>query len=112
VTGVQTCALPIFFDRDLTEITMHVQRNRSHVASFTMVVGGRPGGQNDSDGFVLATQPGKSQGRPQSRSGSQPIRQARPARLAFSLKPLSRCPDANPHVNRPAEASAHSSSPE
>src|SRR5436190_24067243 len=27
-----------------------------------MLVGGRPGGQNDSDGFVLAAQPGKSFG--------------------------------------------------
>src|SRR6266568_9539349 len=30
---------------------------------------------NDSDGFVLSAQPDKSQGRPVSKSGSQPIRQ-------------------------------------
>src|SRR5439155_3968365 len=102
----------LVLDRDLTEVTVHIQPNETHVASSSMVVGGRPGRQNDSDGFVLTAQPGESQGRTQSRSGSQPIPQVRPAHPAFSREPLSRCLDANPHVKRPAEASTQFSSPE
>src|SRR5205807_3994458 len=49
----------------------------------------------------ISAQPGKSQGRPQSRSGSQPIRYARPAHPAFSLKPLSRWLQGERRMGRP-----------
>jgi hypothetical protein len=45
------------------------------------------GGQNDNYGFALAAHPGKSQGRPVTPAGSQPIAQHRPARPAFSQSP-------------------------
>jgi hypothetical protein len=34
---------------------------------------GGAAGENDNDGYVLAAQPGESQGRPLRMSGSQPI---------------------------------------
>jgi hypothetical protein len=50
---------------------------------------------NDTYGFALTAHPGKSQGRPLKPSGSQPIRQTRPARPAFSLGP---CPGTRPNL--------------
>jgi len=58
-------------DRHLAEIAVDVQRDRSHVASFDCVAETQRA--NDTDGFVLAAQPDKSQGRPLSSSGSRPI---------------------------------------
>jgi stalled ribosome rescue protein Dom34 len=63
----------LLLDRDLAEVAVDIQRYRAHVASSQMADRGRRSGQNDTDGSVLAAQPDKSQGRPVSRSGSQPI---------------------------------------
>jgi hypothetical protein len=59
-------------DRDLAEVAVDVQGDRSHVAS-SRFVWGRRSGRNDTDGSVLAAQPDKSQGRPLSSPGSRPI---------------------------------------
>ena len=49
---------------------------------------GRDGGQNDTYGFALAAHPGKSQGRPVTPTGSQPIRTVRPARPRSPRAPV------------------------
>ena len=49
---------------------------------------------NDTDGFVLAAQPGKSQGRPLNTSGSQPIRRC--AAYPSCVLPEGPCPVARP----------------
>jgi D-arabinose 1-dehydrogenase-like Zn-dependent alcohol dehydrogenase len=71
-----------------------------------------PGGHDDGDRFVLAAQPGKSQERPQSRSGSQPMLKGQPAHPAFSQKPLSRERDAVGQLGRRAGDSTRLSSTE
>src|SRR5215204_1045794 len=45
---------------------------------------------NDTDGFVLTAQPGRSQGRPPNCRARSPSRKKRPAQPAFPRKPLSR----------------------
>src|SRR5215207_2625919 len=45
---------------------------------------------NDTDGFVLTAQPGRSQGRPPNFRARSPSRKKRPAQPAFPRKPLSR----------------------
>ena len=47
-------------------------------------------GRNDTYGIALSTQPGKSQGRPSTKAGSQPIVQDRPA---HADSPGTPCPD-------------------
>src|ERR687891_2613784 len=47
------------------------------------------GGQNDTDGFVLEAQPGRSQGRPPKSRARSPSRKYRPAQPAFPKEPLS-----------------------
>jgi hypothetical protein len=47
-------------------------------------------GRNDTYGIALTTQPGKSQGRPSTKAGSQPIVQDRPA---HADSPGTPCPD-------------------
>src|SRR5258706_2051768 len=58
---------------DLAEVAVDVQPNCSHLILLASWNSGRTGGQNDIDGFALAAQPGKSQGRPLESSGSKPI---------------------------------------
>src|SRR5215204_5103189 len=45
---------------------------------------------NDTDGFVLTAQPGRSQGRPPKTRAQSPSRKKRPAQPAFPKEPLSR----------------------
>jgi hypothetical protein len=81
--------LTILDDRDLTEIQVHVQRDRPHDYRLLRLarLDGRRGGQNDTDGFALEAQPDKSQGRPPKSPGStRPSSKNRPAQHAFSLK--------------------------
>jgi len=101
----------LVFDRDLAEVAVDIQGDEAHVASCLMFLGGRPGGQNDTDGFVLSAQPGESQGRPQGRSGSQPTPFPRPAHPAFSQKPLSRWREPMSQVGHRARAPTRFSSP-
>jgi hypothetical protein len=53
-------------DRDLTKVVMHSHPNRPQLKpSFDLDdTSERPAGKNDSYGFALTAQPGKSQGRP------------------------------------------------
>src|SRR5206468_6225648 len=74
-------------DRHLAEGAVDVQGDRPHMASSVQLTW-RRSGQNDTDGFVLSAQPDKSQGRPVSKSGSQPIRQRTACPSAFSQMPL------------------------
>ena len=46
-------------------------------------------GRHDTYGFALSAHPGKSQGRPSTNAGSQPIERERPARLRAPKRP---CP--------------------
>ena len=48
------------------------------------------GGRNDTYGSARAAQPGRSQGRPPTNTGSQPTQQDRPAHPASLPAPLSR----------------------
>src|SRR5215211_1669136 len=48
---------------------------------------------NETDGFVLTAQPGRSQGRPPKTRAQSPSRKNRPAQPAFPKKPLSRSDD-------------------
>jgi hypothetical protein len=57
-------------------------------------------GQNDNDGYALAAQSGKSQGRPPKSTGSQPIVQNGLPLLRSPRKPLSRSADRKPRPGR------------
>jgi hypothetical protein len=77
----------------------------AHLASSQMVDGGRRGGQNDTDGSVLAAEPDKS-GRPMSSSGLA----AHPVMLGLPVCVLPSAPccggrDATPIVGHPAGTS-------
>src|SRR3954464_8811432 len=76
-------------DRDLTEVTVHIQPDRSHFAPFADITD--DSGElwaNDTDGSALAAQPGQSQGAATDFSGSNAHRRKRPAHVAFSRRPL------------------------
>jgi hypothetical protein len=83
--------LAVLANCHLTEVSMHIQPDRpAHPAPPRYRTNDREtGGQNDTYGFALTAHPGKSQGRPVTPTGSQPIGTARPARPAFSQSP---CP--------------------
>jgi hypothetical protein len=49
---------------------------------------GEPLGRNDTYGYALAAQPDKSQGRPTTNAGSQPIEQERPAHTCSPKAPV------------------------
>src|SRR4051794_38026837 len=51
-------------------------------------IDGRTAGKNDTYGFALAAHPGKSQGRPITPTGSQPIAIARPTRPRSPRAPV------------------------
>ena len=53
---------------------------------------------NDTDGYALAAQSGKSQGRPPSKHGLEAHRPNRPARLRSPREPLSRSTDRKPRL--------------
>ena len=61
------------------------------------------GGRNDTYGFALAAQPGKSQGRPTTNTGSQPTEQERPAHPR--LLPDAPVPDGRTVIRRPSTPS-------
>ena len=60
-------------DRDLTEVTMHIQRDDTHPTSSRLDCTRRRGGQNDNYGSVLAAHPGSRRGGQLQTAGSQPI---------------------------------------
>src|SRR5215210_9246854 len=73
----------LFADRNLAEVAMHVHSNEPHDTS---LVRPSPIGKQwarDIDGYVLAAHPGRSQGRPRTTAGSQPIGYQRPAHHAL-----------------------------
>ena len=65
-------------DRDLAEVAMHVHPDEPH-RSLPPSTTREAGGRSDKDGYVLTAHPGKSQGRPRTTPGSQPIGYQRPA---------------------------------
>ena len=69
--------LTVLGDRDLTEIAMHIQpdrsTDRSHLVLLWLLNSREKQRANDTDGFALTAQPGKSQGRPLKSPGSKPI---------------------------------------
>src|SRR3954447_5098970 len=65
------------------------------------------GGQRDTYGFALAAHPGKSQGRPNTPTGSQPIRRRTACPTAFSQSP---CPG-TPTTLRPPPDSTGATPP-
>jgi hypothetical protein len=71
--------LAVLCDRDLTEVTMHIQPDRPHPTTphVARLQFGEPVG-NDADGIALAAQPDQSHGRPLKSSGSNAHR-AKPA---------------------------------
>jgi hypothetical protein len=85
---------PTLSDRDLTEVAMHIQSDRSthHTPPASTTHEGERR-TNDTYGVRVAAHPGKSQGRPVTPAGSQPKRTARPAQPRFSQSP---CPATRP----------------
>ncbi len=83
--------LPVLDDRDLTEATVNIQTDRSHLLLLLLwLLLGENRWANDSDGFVLSAPPGKSQGRPpKSRARSPSTRTGLPS-LRSPRRPLSR----------------------
>jgi hypothetical protein len=79
-------------DRYLSEVSMQVEADRSAHQHLLDDDDRKTGGQDDTYGFALTAHPGKSQGRPVTPTGSQPIGTARPARPAFSQSPCPRTP--------------------
>lgn len=63
--------LPVLEDRHLTKIAMNVKTYRTQILSSRHVAGGRRA--NDNYGYVLAAQPGQSQGRPTTTPSSKLI---------------------------------------
>ena len=77
---------------------MNIQTDRSHHQPPSSTHDGRENRwANDTDGFALAAQPGKSQGRPMKSPGSKPIVAKNGLPIMRSPRePLSRSLDANP----------------
>ena len=97
-------------DRDLAEVAMHIQPDRSahrHLPARRRRQR-ESGGQNDTYGFALAAHPGKSQGRPATPAGSQPIgTHGLPDRVLPEPPVPERPHDATPHARtHPATAPA------
>ena len=64
-----------------------------------------PGGQNDTYRFALTAHPGKSQGRPTTPTGSQPIERRRSAQPAFSQSPVPNASDPTTGPDAPQSGS-------
>jgi hypothetical protein len=81
---------------------------RGDVAAGNLLTTGEFGGQNDTYGFALAAHPGKSQGRPVTPAGSQPIGIL--GLLGRVLpEPLSRnAPNLRSGPDAPSDSGAHS----
>ena len=66
--------LPGLHDRDLAELAMDIQPDRSHPNTSTSSSQNQENKwANDTDGFALEAQPDKSQGRPLKSTDSKPI---------------------------------------
>jgi hypothetical protein len=79
--------LTLLDDRDLAKVAMNIQADVSHsILPVDAPLNGENRWANDTDGFVLTAQPGKSQGRPTNWRARSPSRKKRPAHPAFSQK--------------------------
>jgi hypothetical protein len=82
---------PVVHHRDLREVPMHIQSDEpSHRVLHPLDAVRESAGRNDTYGIAFTTQSDKSQGRPFTKAGSQPIVQHRPAHADFPGAP---CPD-------------------
>jgi putative transposase len=101
--------LPVFADRDLTELAMHIQTDRTshpsrHSHLHSCVVGvGEPAGQRHRPIRAPPLNPGKSQGRPNEKHGLEAHRSKRPTRLRSPKQ--GPCPGSAEPTARPGRTS-------
>jgi hypothetical protein len=69
----RTAHMTTLGDRDLAEVTVHIQRDEAHAYLLSLAAQRRRGGQNDNYGSVLTAHPGSRRGGQLQTTGSQPI---------------------------------------